>query len=889
MTANPVSDASPQRLTTLAGWLATVVPVAFLCWQRGGVDPAAYALVFGTVLTLAGFLFWLAPRLCLNLSLPWPVAVVALLPILQLAPLGTARTLFWAPWREDLSQAFAAFGVAGSSSISLYPLATLRAAIVLAGCCTLFVLARTMARRRGMAVVGVVVGLLALAAGEAILGLGQSLWGITLPGEAIDGRWTARGTFANRNHFSVLLEAGFCLGLGLAAFLHSRGYLYLSGRSTQRFASLASQLAAGLCLAGVAASGSRMGIVVVATAALVAAFALPPSAKQRFSLLPVGLLTLLLVAVLSFPDSAQGFAKLLRGGGDAGRAAIWADAWTAALRHLPAGSGLGTFAFAFHRGAPYFPRNTVDHAHCDWLELLVEMGPAGAFFLAGSIVLTLVRCCRRPRGSSPDLRDPIRMGCLLAAGSILLHSSVDFPLQIPALAALFSVLLGCATGMTSSGGIPGAAAPRSRRLVALGCWSFAFAAAALHGGKPPSWDAEALYGQGQRELLAGRAGAADLLFRSSLQANPYSAAVWLKRAEAARMSGEEDNEIARLELASRLEPLTFRTEWPAAQALLRRRRWEQASRRLHLLAEALPDLRPAIFHAALQAGMPPAWITRSVVPEDAAGAWLRVLADREAWADFGQTLVQWAGARGLVAAPQDLRYLFDLLFQRRQDFLMKNLWYAVSGKGFSEPFALRSPPARASAGARDPFSPIRWLVPKVSAAGGRTETAGSPPYQDPFALGFGFEWASRQPPGVLLYVRETSPTGPYIELNFRAHSARESVPLSHYFAATPGAEYVLEARVMAPGTVGGEVCLEIWSAGRRLGSSAPIRRFESWRSIEVPFQAQAGEEVLQLRLVSRRSPRKQLRGSFFLGRIRARPAHDDARTNLPGSVEHPGV
>jgi hypothetical protein len=93
---------------------------------------------------------------------------------------------------------------------------------------------------------------------------------------------------------------------------------------------------------------------------------------------------------------------------------------------------------------------------------------------------------------------------------------------------------------------------------------------------------------------------------------------------------------------------------------------------------------------------------------------------------------------------------------------------------------------------------------------------------------------------------------------------------------------------MTPNTASGEVRLEIWSAGRLLGSSPPIRRFESWRSIEVPFQTEAGEEVLQLRVVSRPAPRKQLRGRFFLGTIRARPTHDDARRSSPESIEHAG-
>ena len=521
----------------LGSWLGIAVPVACLCWRRGGVDPAAYALVFGAVLALAGLLLWRMP-LGESASFPWPLVAVALLPLVQIAPLGPARTLLWQPWREDLAQAFSRFGVGGPSSISLYPLATLRAAVVLAGCCALYGLAWSTARRRREAIVGVVAALLALAAGEALLGLGQALWSVPT-GAAIDGPRAAHGTFVNRNHFAVLLEAGSCLGIGFAAFLRGREHARLPGASPRRFAIVASQLAAGLCLAGVAASGSRMGTLVGCAAALagVLVYSRPPA--RGIQLVPVGIATLFLAVVLSFPTAAQGFVKLVREAGDPGRVAVWADALTTAAEHLPAGSGLGTFSFAFRRSGPYFLRNTVDHAHCDWLEFLVELGLPGALFLAGAIGVAVVRGCRGASRGASDPLDRLRMACVLGAGAILAHSSVDFPLQIPALAALLSVLLGCASGLANGSGSVGAATAANRRFVALGCWSFALIATAVFLGIPRAWDAEGLYERGQRELLAGRVTQAEVGFRKSLEANPYAALVWQKRAEAAQIAAPQ--------------------------------------------------------------------------------------------------------------------------------------------------------------------------------------------------------------------------------------------------------------------------------------------------------------------------------------------------------------
>jgi hypothetical protein len=198
-----------------------------------------------------------------------------------------------------------------------------------------------------------------------------------------------------------------------------------------------------------------------------------------------------------------------------------------------------------------------------------------------------------------------------------------------------------------------------------------------------------------------------------------------------------------------------------------------------------------------------------------------------------------------------LRYVFDKLFRQRQGFLMKHLWQAVS-RDFPQPFTLPSPPI-------------------------------------PFSSGFGFQWVSPPSPGVLVHIREAPLAGRYLELDLRASSANESVPLSHYFPTTPRFEYALEAQVMAPNTAGSEVRLEIWSPGRLLGGSPPIRRFPSWRRIEIPFQTNAGDEVLQLRVVSRPARRKESRGGFFLGAIRVRWAHDDARSISLESVEHTGV
>ena len=109
------------------------------------------------------------------------------------------------------------------------------------------------------------------------------------------------------------------------------------------------------------------------------------------------------------------------------------------------GSGGGTFYVAF----PAYSNRDVagyyyDHAHNDYLEVLTETGVIGAT-LAGSLVLLstgLALWAMRQR------EDPLMRGTAFAVGMTLfwaaMHSTVDFNLQIPAVAMTFSVFLALA-------------------------------------------------------------------------------------------------------------------------------------------------------------------------------------------------------------------------------------------------------------------------------------------------------------------------------------------------------------------------------------------------------------------------------------------------------------
>jgi O-antigen ligase len=116
----------------------------------------------------------------------------------------------------------------------------------------------------------------------------------------------------------------------------------------------------------------------------------------------------------------------------------------AALKaYWPVGSGLGSFVPVFQsfEHPDVFTAQFINHAHDDYLELLVETGLFGAAVaLAGLawVAVAAVRAAGWPAGRDKDLPRVAAVVVLL----LLAHSVVDYPLRTAALATVFG--LACA-------------------------------------------------------------------------------------------------------------------------------------------------------------------------------------------------------------------------------------------------------------------------------------------------------------------------------------------------------------------------------------------------------------------------------------------------------------
>lgn len=262
----------------------------------------------------------------------------------------------------------------------------------------------------------------------------------------------ASGTYVNRNHFAGYLEMTLAMGIGLLiAGLSDR-----SADTWKRFIQLTldwilspkmvMRLALCVLVIALTTTHSRMGNTAF-FASLLAAGAIGIALSRHATRNTVLLLASLIVIDLLIVGSWFGVEKLARRFEQASVEGIQDRENVAALaldivKDYPvAGSGPGTFYVVFPRYRDEAVGAFFDHAHNDYAEIAAESGVFGlallGLFVAMAIAAALMAQWQR--------RDPLMRGvsfaCVMGVTAILIHSWVDFNLQIPANAAYFVVLL----------------------------------------------------------------------------------------------------------------------------------------------------------------------------------------------------------------------------------------------------------------------------------------------------------------------------------------------------------------------------------------------------------------------------------------------------------------
>ncbi|MEM9975523.1 MAG: O-antigen ligase family protein [Pseudomonadota bacterium] len=277
----------------------------------------------------------------------------------------------------------------------------------------------------------------------AAYGLAASLTGINpVLGPLEDGN--VKATFLNRNSYATYAIFGILANLGLyLQVMQTREPTRDRRRALrhviERFFASGWIFAFGalLCLAALLIGGSRAGSAAGILAIAVLALCVRSSfGKSRALWIPVAVG--IIVVLIGLSGTVRG--RIARAGADP-REFVYPEI-IAGLGERPIlGHGLGAFGDTFHARVPLEAAGFEwSRAHNAYLQNLWELGlPAAALFYAplawlGFALLRGAWVRRRER-----LYVSVALAAYVAGG---LHALVDFSFQIPAVCALFAVLMG---------------------------------------------------------------------------------------------------------------------------------------------------------------------------------------------------------------------------------------------------------------------------------------------------------------------------------------------------------------------------------------------------------------------------------------------------------------
>ncbi len=109
--------------------------------------------------------------------------------------------------------------------------------------------------------------------------------------------------------------------------------------------------------------------------------------------------------------------------------------------YLWTGSGLGSFYLAFLRYEGDDVFYFFHHAHNDYLQFGAETGLIGVLLVGSFVIFSLVLALLAQYRRRDPLYRGIAFSVVMGITALLIHSTVDFNLQIPANAATFMVIL----------------------------------------------------------------------------------------------------------------------------------------------------------------------------------------------------------------------------------------------------------------------------------------------------------------------------------------------------------------------------------------------------------------------------------------------------------------
>ncbi|MFH0933251.1 MAG: O-antigen ligase family protein [Nitrospirota bacterium] len=400
----------------------------------GSVEAWAIAVV-GIMIALT-FLFFIVRVKSLYIESPvlkkilFAMIVLSVYPVFQLIPLPFSIVTKTCPGIKEIVTLSPDI-IPVSHSISIYPFATETGLSHLLAYLMVFSVAvfgiqdeaRLYRMLKALAVFGFMVAVFGIIQHAA--GNGKIYWfrELTHGGSPF-------GPFVNRNHFAGFI--GMIIPLSLGVGLMSRS---IEKKIMYAFFSITMAIALFFSL-------SRGGIVSFFAGMMVFVFVVFGKTYSMRKLVPVFLFILILASYLLYLGITPIIDRFLQTEvSNEQRLLAWQGVLSAFTDYPFFGSGLGTFQYIFKIYKPEGLYLYWDHAHNDYLELLLEVGIVGAIIIAIFFFLGVKAIVNAPwKGKEVYLNAAF----LSSITTIAVHSVVDFNLHIPSNAIVFFLISGIA-------------------------------------------------------------------------------------------------------------------------------------------------------------------------------------------------------------------------------------------------------------------------------------------------------------------------------------------------------------------------------------------------------------------------------------------------------------
>ncbi|MDX1387991.1 MAG: O-antigen ligase family protein [Acidobacteriota bacterium] len=261
----------------------------------------------------------------------------------------------------------------------------------------------------------------------------------------------ATGTLINRNHFASYLAMTLPMAMGVL-LLDSRNVprglswrqRVVTSMEVRHLAVPFAALAVVAMWIGVFLSYSRGGLAAALLGTAIVSFA---AGRGRARIVLLALLVLPAV-FLSWKEIQAPGERLVDIGiefeNPKGRLAAWRAGSRMVPRYAVLGSGYGTFEPAF---VPYKPPEMTgrwDHAHNDWLQVVIEGGVSAGLIVVVLLVVAGRRAVAKPPGGLGRDLLPACLGAAVFAAAF--HGLFDFAVKVPAVAVLLACQLGVLVG-----------------------------------------------------------------------------------------------------------------------------------------------------------------------------------------------------------------------------------------------------------------------------------------------------------------------------------------------------------------------------------------------------------------------------------------------------------